>query len=157
MKGFCCAPQFLPVNQPSETLSCDVSLNGAGVKLYKQDESASHNSSVISHYRHFRLGNDVNQITRRQQECWRGWTWSARTAGWSPAITSPASLSSSVSLSPTHSLFLMSCPLPTPFLLFPSSLPDFNLVLFGNLLTRLSWSFAVSACMSVPLTSASKK
>lgn len=156
IKGFCRAPQLFPVNQPSETLSCNISLNGAGVKLYKQDESASHNSSGINHYHDSRLWNNVHQIIRWQQKCWRGWTWSARTAGWSPAITNPASLSSSVSLSPTHCLFLMSCPLPTPFLLFPSS----SLTSPWPLWESSDTSFLVICCVCLrvcALTSAPKK
>lgn len=67
LEGFCCALQFSPVNDPSETLGCDNSLNGsrAVVELYKQDESANHNSGVInSHHCHYsRLGNNVRQIS----------------------------------------------------------------------------------------------
>lgn len=64
---FCCALQFSPVNDPSETLGCHNSLNRsrAVVELYKQDESANHNSGVInSHHCHYsRLGNNVRQIS----------------------------------------------------------------------------------------------
>lgn len=146
IKGFCCAPQFLPVNQPPETISCDVSLNGAGVKLYKQDESAGHNSSVINHYHHFRLWNKC------QSNHWAAagvlaWVDVERTNSWlipchhKPSIPLILSVFVSHSLSLSHELpssyaLSSSSPLPSPTSTL-SSLGIFWHICLGHLLACL--------------------